>query len=289
MLFVHLELFKNIKPQIASNCYICPILRKVRVARYDFLLLFVLVAFSLSSCISYEQSLLLQEPQEGSYDVTPPSGAYKVRSTDLLNINIKSFETSSTEFIDPQVQQNIQITQQGTGNPQLLFNGYSLDDEGRIDVPLIGSVSVLGLSLREIEIILEEKLEPYVKFSKISVNLSNFRVTVMGEVNDPGVQYIYEGEYDLLQALSNAGDLTEFANREKIRLLRREGKKLKSVWLDLTSPEVVSSEYFQLQQGDYVYIEPLKAKVTRSNTKNVSLGVSVVSLVVTLITLFSRN
>ncbi len=261
----------------------------MRVAKYDFLFLFVLVAFSLSSCISYEQSLLLQEPQEGSYDASPPSAAYKVRSTDLLNINIKSFESSNTEFIDPQNQQNIQVTQQGTGNPQLLFNGYSPDEEGHIDLPLIGKVVVLGLTLHEIEIILEEKLAPFVKFSKISVNLSNFRVTVMGEVNNPGVQYIYEREYDLLQAISNAGDLTEFANREKIRLLRREGKKVKSVWLDLTTSDVVGSEYFQLQQGDYLYIEPLKAKVTRSNTKNVSLGVSVVSLIVTLITLFSRN
>lgn len=232
--------------------------------------------------------MLLQEPAESSYDVSPPTSAYKVRANDLLNISIKSLESSNTNFIDPQIQQNVQVAQQGTGNPQLLFNGYSLDESGRIDVPLIGSVSVLGLSLREIETILEDKLEPYVKYSKITVSLSNFRVTVMGEVNQPGVQYIFESDYDLLQAISNAGDLTDFANRQKVRILRRETKKIKSVWLDLTKPEVVGSEYFYLQPGDHIYVEPLKAKVTRENTKNVSLGVSVVSLVVTLITLFSR-
>lgn len=260
----------------------------MRVARYDFLLLVLLVAFSFSSCISYEQSLLLQEPAEGSYDVSPPTSVYKVRSNDLLNINIKSLESSNTDFVDPQTQQNVQVSQQGTGSPQLLFNGYSLDESGRIDVPLIGTVSVLGLSLREIEMILEDKLKPHVKFAKITVSLSNFRVTIMGEVEKPGVQYIYERDYDVLQAISNAGDLTDFANREKVKVLRREGKKIKSVWLDLTKPEVVGSEYFHLQPGDYIYVEPLKAKVAKANTQNVSLGVSVISLAVTLITLFSR-
>ncbi|MCE7992603.1 MAG: polysaccharide export protein [Roseivirga sp.] len=260
----------------------------MRVARYDFLLLFLLIAFSFSSCISYEQSLLLQEPQGNSYDAGAPLAVYKVRQNDLLNINIKSFESSNTEYIDPPAQQNVQVARQGTGNPQLLFNGYSLDEEGRINVPLIGVVSVIGLTLHEIETILEDKLKPYVKFTRITVSLSNFRVTVMGEVNNPGVQYIYEKEYDLLQAIANAGDLTDFANREKVRLLRKDGKKIKSVWLDLTKPEIVGSDYFLLQQGDYIYIEPLKAKVARSNTQNVSLGVSVISLAVTLITLFSR-
>lgn len=230
----------------------------------------------------------MQEPEGGSYDASPPLAVYKVRTNDLLNINIKSFDSSNRDFIDPDVQQNVQIAQQGTGNPQLLFNGYSLDESGRIDVPLIGKIGVLGLSLNEIELILEDKLKPYVKFSKITVSLSNFRITLMGEVAKPGVQYIYEKEYDLLQAIANAGDLTQFANREKVRLLRRDGKKIKSVWLDLTKPEIVSSEYFKLQQGDYIYVEPLKAKVTRANTQNVSLGVSVISLAVTLITLFSR-
>lgn len=283
-----MELILNNELLIASNCYICPILRKVRVAKFDFLLLFLGVAFCLSSCISYEQSLLLQEPGEASYEAAPPSEVYKVRANDILNISIKSFDQSNTDFISPENQQNVQGARLGTGNPQLFFNGYSMDESGRIDVPLIGTVAVLGLTMREIELILEDKLKPYVKFSKITVSLSNFRVTVMGEVNTPGVQYIYENEYDLLQAIANAGDLTEFANRQKVRLMRREGKKIKSVWMDLTNPEIMGSEYFLLQQGDYVYIEPLKAKVTRNNTQNVSLGISVVSLAVTLITLFSR-
>lgn len=254
----------------------------------NFLILFLLILLSLCSCVSHEQTLLLQESEGGSYDVSPPTSVYKVRANDLLNVNIRSLESSNTDFVDPQVQQNVQVAQQGTGSPQLLFNGYPLDESGRIDVPLIGTVAVLGLSLREIEAILEAKLKPYVKFAKVTVNLSNFRITIMGEVANPGVQYIYETEYDLLQAIANAGDLTEFANRQKVRLLRKDGKKIKSAWLDLTRAEIVSSEYFQLQQGDYIYIEPLKAKAVRGNTKNATLGVSIISLAVTLITLFSR-
>jgi len=259
----------------------------VRTKKLNLLAIFF-IAFATSSCISYDESVLLQEPTEGTYDVNSPITVHRIKANDILNINIKSLESSNIEFVNPQIQQNVQIAQQGTGSPQLLFNGYSIDESGRIDVPLIGHVNVLGLSLKEIEVILESKLEPYVKFSKITVSLSNFRVTVMGEVTKPGVQYIFEKDYDVLQAISNAGDLTDFANRRRVKVLRRDSKKLKSVWLDLTTPEVVGSAYFYLQPGDYIYVEPLKAKVAKSNIQNASLGVSIVSLAVTLITLFSR-
>jgi len=259
----------------------------VRTKKLNLLAIFF-IAFATSSCISYDESVLLQETTEGTYDVNSPITVHRIKANDILNINIKSLESSNIEFVNPQIQQNVQIAQQGTGSPQLLFNGYSIDESGRIDVPLIGHVNVLGLSLKEIEVILESKLEPYVKFSKITVSLSNFRVTVMGEVTKPGVQYIFEKDYDVLQAISNAGDLTDFANRRRVKVLRRESNKLKSVWLDLTTPEVVGSAHFYLQPGDYIYVEPLKAKVAKSNIQNASLGVSIVSLAVTLITLFSR-
>lgn len=226
--------------------------------------------------------------EAGSYDVSPTAAVYKIRSNDLLNITVKSLNLNGRGFADTESLQNVQPAQSGTGNPQLLFSGYSLDEFGKIDVPLIGSVAVLGLSLKEIETIIAEKLKPYEKFTNVTVNLSNFRVTLIGEVVNPGVQYIYERDYNLLQAIANAGDLTNVANRQKVRLLRKEGEKIISVWLDLTNPAFVSSEYFKLQQGDHIYVEPLKAKFSRENTKNLSIGVSVISLLVTLLALFSR-
>ncbi|MFT6970337.1 MAG: polysaccharide export outer membrane protein [Roseivirga sp.] len=223
-----------------------------------------------------------------SYDVSPAAAIYKIRNNDILNITVKSLNINGPGFADTESVQNVQPAQSGTGNPQLLFSGYSLDEFGEIDVPLIGTIAVLGLSLKEIETIIAEKLKPHEKFTNVTVHLSNFRVTLMGEVENPGVQYIYERDYNLLQAIANAGDLTDFANRQKVRLLRKEGEKIKSIWLDLTNPALVSSEYFQLHQGDHIYIEPLKAKFSRENTKNLSIGVSVISLLVTLLALFSR-
>lgn len=260
----------------------------MRAVRYDFLLLTLLTAFCFSSCVTYEQSVILQEAEAGVYEYNSPTNTYKIRANDLLNVSVKSLESSNSEFVNPLSNQNAQVGQQGTGNPQLLFNGYRIDEAGRIDVPLIGNVQVLGLTLDEVEMILEEKLKPYSKYSNVRVNLSNFRITVMGEVNRSGVQYVYERDYNVLQAISNAGDLTDFANIAKVKVLRRDGKQMKSAWLDLTSPEVVASEYYHLQPDDFIYVEPLKVKVNRDNARSISLGVSVVSLAVTLITLFSR-
>lgn len=273
---------------IVSNCYICSIAYNVRRERPNPLVFIILLAFSFSSCISYEQSLLLQESDEGSYEYNLPIYNYKVRSNDILNISVVTLDESNTEILNPPTQAGAQVNQQGTGNPQLLFNGYSLDESGSIDLPLIGRVKVLGMSLDEIGDTLEEKLRPYKKFNSIRVNLSNFRVTVMGEVITSGVQYVYEREYTVLQAISNAGGLGDLANRERVKLLRADGKKMKTIWLDLTKPEIVSSAYYHLLPGDLIYVEPLKAKVSRANTQNVSIGVSIISLAVTLITLFSR-
>jgi polysaccharide export outer membrane protein len=242
----------------------------------------------MSSCVPYKNVVLLQETDEGTYQSNYIAEEYRVKKNDLLQIGLKTFETNTQDFIIGSQTTAFNNSQSGAGNPQLFFNGYSVDNEGMIDLPMLGKFEVLNKTIEQISSELEVKLSEYVKFSKVTVTLSNFRINVLGEVKTPGVQYVYDNQYSLFQALSNAGDLTEFGSRKKVRLFRQTENGTKSIWFDLTKVESLNSQYFYLQPGDMIYIEPVKAKITRSNTQNISLGVSLASFAITVFALLSK-
>lgn len=248
----------------------------------------VLAFLMLSSCIQYKNIPYLQEETASEYEINPPKEEYKVRKGDLLHIDLKTFETSTKEFFEGTQGAGLQGAGGGTGNPQLFFKDFTVDQAGMIDLPIVGKLAVEGKVLSVISTELEGKLKSYIKFTKINIRLANYRVTVLGEVNNTGVQYIYESSYTLLQALSNAGDLTEFGNRKNVKLIRKNGSKVKSILIDLTNPQFLSSEYYYLQPDDLIYVEPIKAKTLKSNVQNVGILVSIISIAATLFTLITR-
>lgn len=258
--------------------------------RLTYLLLVSIIV--LNSCVPYDQVVYLQEDEAGLYDMARQPPVYKVRKSDLLQIDLKSLDvnTSTQQFFMGEAGSGVAQggTSSGLGNPQFFLTGYLVDKEGMIDLPIMGKLKVEGKTFDEIGEEIELAIKGQVKYSKVTVRLSNYRVNVIGEVANPGTQYIFESDYTLLQALANAGDLTDFANRKRVKLLRNVEGKTKSIWFDLTDPQTLSSDYFYLLPGDMIYVEPLKAKVSRSNAQTLSIGISVVSLVVTIVTLTTR-
>jgi polysaccharide export outer membrane protein len=103
------------------------------------------------------------------------------------------------------------------------------------------------------------------------VKLVSFRITVLGEVRNPGQYFVYNDQATLLEGLGMAGDLTDFGNRENITLIRQNGSKLGGIRLNLRNPDVLSSKYYYLQPNDVVYVQPLRVKNTRGNLN--TLGV----------------
>ncbi|UZS00176.1 polysaccharide biosynthesis/export family protein [Chondrinema litorale] len=208
---------------------------------------------------------------------------YKVRPFDNLSIKLNSFEQSTTgEFNSSGA---LGSRPGGVDNALLYLSGYMVNQAGNIRLPLIGDIKVVDLTVDEIKDLIDLKLEEYLKFPSVSVKLTNFRVSVLGEVNRPGMQYIYEGKVTLLQALSQAGDLTDFGNRKNIKLIRETKEKTISTYIDITKPDLISSEYYFLMPNDVLYIEPLKAKASNVNTRVVGVALSVISVVITTVNL----
>ena len=152
---------------------------------------------------------------------------------------------------------------------------YLVDAAGKIEFPVLGSVSVLGLKTTEVADVLEEKLSKQVKDPMVLVRLINAKVTVMGEVNRPGQYTMPNGRMTLLDALGAAGDLSIYGQRDNILITRETNGKLEFQRLNLNSDELFTSPYYYLQQNDVIYVSPNKVRAI--NSTNVSLWLSMVS------------
>jgi len=243
----------------------------------------------LSSCVNQNNLVYLQTDTNQSYKnyETPE---YKIRPLDILNIDLNNFSGSTIDFFKGDAGGNPQAIQGiAQGNPAFFyFKGYVVNDAGTIDLPIIGKLEVKGLTVSEIESIINEKLGEVLQKPSANVKLANFRVSVLGEVKRPGVQYVYDKQYTLLQALSQAGDLTDFGDRKKVRLVRKNEEESEIIILDLTRPDLISADYFFLQPNDVIYIQPVKAKAFSINSRVASLGLSILSILLVVVNI-TRN
>ena len=152
---------------------------------------------------------------------------------------------------------------QGTVSPVM---GYLVDSNGEIEFPKIGRIKVAGKQMTSIQKELEAVLADYVKYPAVAVRRLNFRVTVIGEVARPGIVQIPYDRMNIMQALAQAGDLTIFAQRENILLVRETPQGKETVRLSLYDKSLLSSPYYWLQSGDLIYVQPNKTKVNTNTT-----------------------
>lgn len=211
---------------------------------------------------------------------------YRVQAKDLLGIDIYSGAVEENQPLNKTTQLGQNAAAAGTA-PALYLRGYVVDALGKITVPGgIGELEVAGLTLEEIRDKVRAKVSENFKEFSVEVKLLNFNISVLGEVIRPGYYQIYQEKVTLLQGLALAGDLTRFANRHQVRLLRQREDGLEVVTLDLTKSKFLESEYFFLHPNDAIYVEPLKADIGRNNLPVLGTifgGVSALVLIANLI------
>lgn len=263
---------------------------KTKTTTLNRLLIFIPFILLIYSCVPHQSLIYLNEeqlPQEvGDY----PKYSYKIRPLDILNIDLKNPDGTTAGYFNGGMnnsQQNQNINQNNAA--QFYFKGYTVNDSGYIKLPLIGNQFVKGLTTDEISTLLEEKLDEFLKFPTVNVKLANFRISILGEVKSPGNYYFFENEVTLFQAISNAGDMTDFGDRTKIKLVRKLDSGSKVVHLDLSKIDQLTSEYYFLQPHDVVYVEPVKAKVFSINVRPFTFAMSVASISLVVLSLVISN
>ena len=166
-----------------------------------------------------------------------------------------------------------------TGTPQQ--QTYVVNNEGDIMMPVIGKIHVAGLTTEQLRAKLTELISKDVVNPEVYVRLVNFRVNVAGEVKSPGPQQVTTERYSILDALTAAGDLTEYGERNSVLLVREENGKREAHRLNLNDADLLTSPYFYLQQNDYVYVEPNKIRKDNSKyNQNNAFKISVISTIV---------
>ena len=247
-------------------------------------LLYVVMAFAvaMSSCSSYKTSLPYFEDIRDSISGEFIQGDYgiKIIPDDELLITVTSMVPEATAMYNltlanPAMRDEIvRITQ-----PQQ--QTYIVDANGDIQFPVLGKLHVAGLSTQELTKELEARISKDVENPIVRVQLVNFRINVLGEVKKPGAISVKKERYSILDALADAGDLTEYGERSNVLLIRELDGKRVYQRLNLNNSEVLASPCFYLQQNDVVYVEP--NEIRRENAKynqNNSYKISVVSTIV---------
>lgn len=245
----------------------------------------VLVALvGLSSCVSQKKIKLMQPAEGQDYNMTVftpvAHEAYRLTKGDNLYISISTQDTQNDDAF------SLSGTNSTAYNSELgvYLNSYTVDEQGNILVPVIGTINVDGHTVEETKALLEGSLSKFVKNAVVVVKMVNFNLTLLGEVSRPGEYKVYQNKINIFEAISLAGDINTYGNRDKVRLLRQNGKKVDMHILDLSDESIIESPYYYLRPNDVVYVEPLKAKQFAFETFPYSLLFSTISTVVMLIT-----
>ncbi|MEO0473580.1 MAG: polysaccharide biosynthesis/export family protein [Bacteroidota bacterium] len=216
-----------------------------------------------------------------------PFGVYHLQTDDVLSVSVKSLDQSNASQFNLQEDRAILNVSPG----YTFLNGYSVDKDGRIHLPVIGSANVGGKTVPQVQNILQRKVDSLLNGATVLVNLVSFKVSVLGEVNAPGQFYVYHNRLTILEAIARAGDLLEFSNRTRVNLIRQTEQGSVATMVDLTDASLPLSPYFYLRPNDVIYVEPLRQKSARINLSNVQILTAVftgISTVGTILLLF-RN
>lgn len=246
-----------------------------------------LVSGGLWSCIPQKNLLLMQydEAIDSTYALTFEGKefadtVYRILPNDYLYINVGSVEKPITQVVEPLAGVNY-LNQ---SNQALL--GYHVQDDGTIFFPYVGYIKLGGLTINEARDTLRIKLANLVGRSRIEIALVNNIVYMLGEFNEPGTFNMTRNKLGIFEAITLAHGLTDYAKRDKIKILRMENGKRKLYLVDLCSGNLIAKNMFYVYPNDVVYAEPMRAK-SFGITPTFSLGIlsAFLSLAVVLTTL----
>lgn len=207
-----------------------------------------------------------------------------IENNDILHIAVSSM---NEEVLTPFKRQTGVEGNVNNSNPGL--QGYLVNAEGQIRFPVLGSVEVRGKTRGAVEQLLQTRLGEFITDVVVDVRIINFKVTVIGEVNQPGVYRIQDERVTLPQAIGLAGDLSQDGRRDNILLIRQIDGKQQVSRIDLTKSELFSSPFFFLKQNDVIYVEPSSKGIKKSGfIPDIPALLSLVTVGLSIVILLTR-
>lgn len=260
-------------------------MNKVSPAVTYFLFSFFLT-YLISSCASTRKVAYFSDVQDSAHIVSKAGLEPVIQKKDILSITVSSLSNEATIIFNTP---NLPITPSASispGMPQTA--GYLVGQDGTIKFPVLGNIRAESLTQKQLEnnitqLLVGKKLlfDPIV-----TSRFLNFRVTVLGEVNRPGVVIVPSEQISILEAIGDAGDLTIYGLRDNVILIRQEGPDKIITRLNLSSSKIFQSPYYFLKSNDVIYVEPAKDKIASTSLfqQRIPIILSGLSLLIILLT-----
>lgn len=208
---------------------------------------------------------------------------YRLQVNDVLSIRVMGLDEATSIFFNVE-SQNVQLS-----DAALYVNGFSVDKNGQIQLPTVGKIKVQGLTVGEAQDLVQKKVNEYFTTATVILKMVSFRVSVLGDVSRPGAYVVYNNQITLLEALAMAGGPNEYADKTHVTLVRQSDRGTQALYVDLSSTNVLSSEYYYLLPNDVVYVPALKARTGRMNLELFVILLSTVSTIAVVFSVIQNN
>jgi polysaccharide export outer membrane protein len=244
--------------------------------------LYVGLILALSSCVTNKKYVYLQKDDVNKTRLPKDTVVrehllaefdYKIQPNDLISVQFESLTPDEYN-----------INQGGA-----LLIGELVDENGEITYPVIGKVKVAGKTVFEAQEMLQQLADQYLEAPIVKVRLLNFRITILGEVTQEGTITLTNNRVNIMEAIGQAGGLTDLADKSNVKLIRQKGDRTEIVYINLLEEDFLSSPYYFVNQNDILIVPALRQRPYRRYFgQNLSLIISSLSLLLLVINL-SRN
>jgi polysaccharide export outer membrane protein len=245
----------------------------------------VLIVGLATSCVPVKKMIYLQSEEDITEKIFEyQKEEYKLQVNDILDVQIRSMNEEANKLFTIQNQGGSQNMQAGvqSGGDLYYMTGFTINDNGAIELPYIGEVVVNGKSLKEAKTTIDREVARYFKTYYLSVKLGGIRFAALGEFNSSGKQVILQNQATIYEAIAAAGDLGTLAKRDEIRLIRQYPDGTKIHTINLLDQSIIGSPYYFIQPNDVLYAEPLPQK-------SYGFGVTGAQTITTLVSALSSS
>lgn len=203
---------------------------------------------------------------------------YHIQPDDVLYVKILSINQDIKKIFN--FTEGTSYTSSWYNETSMYINGFMVNDSGTISLPVMKDVMVAGLTIDEVQDTVQEIVNEYLNDATVVVRLVSFRITVIGEVRNPGVYTYYKNSVNILEAVGRAGDISDYGNKSNVVVIRPGKEENITFRLNLTNKDLLTQENFYLEPNDIVYVEPLNLKRFRLNAPNISILFSSISTLI---------
>ena len=235
------------------------------------LLMIGLCTLLLMGCDSYKKVAYLQDANlAGCMQVSGQMHDGRIMPKDMLTIVVSTTDPEAANIFNLTVQSLYNNSRSASLSQQPVLQQYLVSNDGAIEFPILGHLQVAGLTKSELEEFISDRLKAYLQNPIVTVRMSSYKISVLGEVAHPGIFTVNYEKINIFEALALAGDLTIWGVRDNVKLIREDGSGHSEVVnLNLNKTDIVTSPYYYLQQNDILYVTPNKSKA-----KNAGIGQS---------------